>query len=160
MAILALVVLWPKTAPAQNAIVAGSWEGFVTRTPEGKFDRCVLYNKTIRALNAAPYTMLGITRDGGGVGLMAFYEPRTLTRDSKIGVEIRIGDRPPMTLPGDVKSDFHVVIPGPLDAATLAALRDAGSIEITAETKPIRFSLANTGAALDRLADCVSQYAR
>jgi hypothetical protein len=156
-AILAIVVLMAnEPLRAQNMIAQDGWEGFAMRTPEGRFDRCVLYNRTVPALNASPYGMLGISRDAkAGIGLMVFYQPRSLTRSTQTVVELRIDDRPPVALAGEAVSDFHVVVPGPLDQATLSALRDAKAIEITAEAKPARFSLTGVAAVLERLRICV-----
>jgi hypothetical protein len=71
IAILAAALLSTDPVGAQNLIVQDGWEGFVTRFPDGRFDRCVLYNRTVRALNASPYGMLGISRDTkNSVGLM------------------------------------------------------------------------------------------
>jgi hypothetical protein len=161
-AILAVFILL-ATQPlwAQNLIIQDGWEGFAIRSPEGRFDRCVLYNRTVPALNASPYGMLGISRDAkSNIGLMAFYQPRSLTRSAQTVVQLRIDDRPPVSLAGEIVSDFHVVIPGPLDSPTLSALRDARAIEITTEAKPARFALADVAAVLERLRTCVDTNAQ
>ena len=54
------------------------------RGADNSFDRCVLYNRTVAALTASPYEMLGITLDATGrVGLLVFYGPGQLTRGDK-----------------------------------------------------------------------------
>lgn len=155
------VLLTADPLCAQNLITQGGWEGFAMRTPDGKFDRCILYNRTIQALNSSPYEMLGISRDAsGGVGLIAFYRPRALTRDARTPVAVKLGARPPVTLAGTVMSDFHVVVPGPLDAGVTAALREAPTIEITTESKTLAVPVAGVAAVLDRLDECVRTHAR
>ena len=152
----AMVLLASQPARAQNPIAQDGWEGFAVRSPDGRFDRCVLYNRTVPALNASPYGMLGISRDAQGrVGLMVFYQPRSLTRSSQAAVELRLDDRPPVSLSGEAVSDFHVVIPGPLDGPTLSALRVAKAIEITTDGKSAHFALAGIAAVLERLRTCV-----
>src|SRR5262245_32510076 len=70
---LVLALSGGPVALAQNRVTSEGWEGFATRTPEDKLERCVLYNRTIDALNLSPYDMLGLTRDPAGqVGLMVF----------------------------------------------------------------------------------------
>lgn len=153
--------LWTVPVGAQNLIVQDGWQGFATRTPEGKFDRCILYNRTIEALNSSPYDMLGLSRDGAGnIGLIAFFEPRSFTRGLRQTVSVKVDQRAALTLTGDVMSDFHVVIAGPSEAGALAALREARSLEVTVETKTLRLAVTDVGAALDRLAECVKTYAR
>jgi len=56
-----------------------------------------------------------------------------------------------------VLSDFHVNVPA-LEPATVAALRDAKTIEAAVGDRTIRFDLADVGAALDRLDACVKSY--
>src|SRR5262249_290328 len=53
-------------AGAQNMISQDGWEGFAMRDLDNKFDRCVLYNRSVQALTASPYQMFGITRDATG----------------------------------------------------------------------------------------------
>src|ERR1051325_9924585 len=65
-AALVLVLLAGGPVRAQNAISQDGWEGFAMRDTENKFDRCVLYNRSIQALTASPYQMFGITRDDAG----------------------------------------------------------------------------------------------
>jgi hypothetical protein len=150
-------MLMAGTAHAQNLIAQDGWEGFATRDADNQFDRCVLYNRSVQALTASPYGMLGITRDAAGrIGLLIFYEPRTLTRGAAT-VQLRLGQRPPVSVAGTALSDFHVNVPA-LDAATLAALRDAKEIEATVDGHAIRFALADVGAVLDRLDACVKTY--
>lgn len=156
-AALLIAVLAAGPAEAQNLIAQDGWEGFATRDADNRFDRCVLYNRTVQALTASPYDMLGITRDAAGrIGLLIFYEPSTLTRGSAT-VQLKLGQRPPVPVGGTVLSDFHVAVPA-LDAATLTALRDAKEIEATVDGHPIRFDLADVGAVLDRLDTCVKIY--
>lgn len=98
--------------------------------------------------------MLGVTRDATGqIGLLIFYSPRKLARGEK-PVQLRLDQRAPVTVQGEALSDFHVNVPA-LDAATVAALRNAKSLEATADGQTIRFDLNSVGAALDRLDACV-----
>jgi len=157
-------LLSPASTPlahAQNHIATPGWEGFVTRDSENKFDRCVLYNKSIEALTAAPYDMLGITRSGTGqVGLLVFFSPSTLKRGTNIPVTLRIDNRRVPPLIGQALSDFHINVAGPIGADTLAALRQATSIEASAQGKTVRYQVSDVGAALDALDDCVKANAR
>ena len=158
-AALAIAVLAAGAAHAQNLIAQDGWEGFAMRDADNQFDRCVLYNRTVQALTASPYDMLGVTRDAAGrIGLLIFYEPRTLTRGSAT-VQLKVGQHPPVSAAGTALSDFHVNVAA-LDAATLAALRDAEAkeIEATVDGHTIRFALADIGAVLDRLDACVKTY--
>ena len=156
-AALVFVLLAGGPVRAQNAISQDGWEGFAMRDTENKFDRCVLYNRSIQALTASPYQMFGITRDDAGrIGLLIFYEPRTLTRGNTT-VRLKLDQRPPMSVAGTVLSDFHVNVPA-LDPATVAALRDAKAIEASVADRTIRFDLADVGAALDKLETCVRTY--
>jgi hypothetical protein len=156
-ATLLIVVLSAAPAGAQNLITQNGWEGFALRDAANDFDRCVLYNRSIQALTASPYQMLGITRDAAGrIGLLIFYDPRTLTR-GETTVTLRLDQRAPVSVPGDVLSDFHVNVTT-LDLPTLAALRDAKAIEATVDGHTIRFELSDTGALLDRLETCVKIY--
>ena len=144
-------------ARAQNFISQGGWEGFAMRDAETRFDRCVLYNRSVQALTASPYGMLGITRDAAGrIGLLIFYEPRTLTRGDAT-VLLKLDQRPQVTVAGNALSDFHVNIPA-LEPATVAALREAKTMEATVEGKSIRFELADAGAVLEKLDACVKMY--
>ena len=152
-----IAVAMAGPAAAQNLISQDGWEGFAMRDAEAKFDRCVLYNRTVQALNASPYGMLGITRDAGArIGLLIFYEPRTFTRGD-VAVRLKLDQRPPVTIAGTALSDFHVNVPA-LEPATVAALRDAKTMEATVDDKPIRFELADIGAVLDKLDACVKMY--
>jgi hypothetical protein len=156
-AALLLVLLAAAPAGAQNMISQDGWEGFATRDAENKFDRCVLYNRSIQALSASPYQMFGITRDGAGrIGLLIFYEPRMLTR-GETTVRLKLDQGPPVSVAGTVLSDFHVNVPA-LEPAAVAALRGAKAIEATVADRTIRFDLADVGAALDRLDACVKSY--
>jgi len=152
-----LAVLWGGAARAQNPIAQDGWEGFATRDAANRFDRCVLYNRTTQALTASPYEMLGLTRDAAGrIGLLIFFSPRALTRGEK-PVRLRFDQRPAFTAAGEALSDFHINIPA-LDAAALAALREAKSAEATVDGRTIRFDLAGVGPALERLDACVKTY--
>jgi hypothetical protein len=156
-AALLLALLAAGPAGAQNMISQDGWEGFAMRDTDNKFDRCVLYNRSIQALSASPYQMFGITRDAAGrIGLLIFYEPRTLTRGDTT-VRLKLDQRPPVSVAGTVLSDFHVNVPA-LDAAAVTALRGAKAIEATVTDRTIRFDLADVGAALDRLETCVKSY--
>jgi hypothetical protein len=144
-------------AGAQNVISQDGWEGFAMRDTENKFDRCVLYNRSVQALTASPYQMFGITRDAAGrIGLLIFYEPRMLTRGNAT-VRLKLDQRPPVSVAGTVLSDFHVNVPA-LEPATVAALRDTKAIEAAVADRTIRFELADVGAALDKLDACVKSY--
>jgi hypothetical protein len=144
-------------ARAQNMISQDGWEGFAMRDTDNKFDRCVLYNRSVQALTASRYQMFGITRDAAGrIGLLIFYEPRMLTR-GETTVRLKLDQRPPVSVAGTVLSDFHVNVPA-LDAAGVAALRGAKAIEATVADHTIRFDLADVGAALDQLDACVKSY--
>ena len=92
----------------------------------------------------------------GHIGLLVFYEPRALTRGNT-PVRLKLDQRAVIAVPGDVLSDFHVQVPA-LDNDTVAALRDAKTIEATVGGHTIRFDLANVGAVLDRLDACVKIY--
>jgi hypothetical protein len=156
-AALLIATVLANPAGAQNLISQDGWEGFATRDAEAKFDRCVLYNRSVPALTASPYGMLGITRDAGGrIGLLIFYEPRTLTRGDTT-VRLKLDQRPQVSVAGTALSDFHVNLPA-LEPATVAALRDAKAMEATVENKPIRFELADVAAVLDKLDACVKMY--
>ena len=145
---------------AQNRIAVAGWQGFAVRDPENKFDSCVLYNRTIEQLTISPYEMLGISRTANGdVGLLVFFTPGALTREADVPVNLKVDAHPLPTLSGVAKSDFHVSIAGPLGPNELAALRGAKEIEATAENKTITFTVADIGAALDTLDECVKRYA-
>jgi hypothetical protein len=143
-------------ALAQNRIAAPGWEGFALRDPTGKFDRCVLYNRSIEDLTMSPYEMLGITRSAkGDVGLQIFFNPRALTRGSNIPVNLKVDGRPLPALNGAAMSDFHVNVAGPIGANAVAALRQASTIEATAESKTVQFEVSDLGSVLETLNDCV-----
>jgi hypothetical protein len=146
---------------AQNRIAVGSWQGFAVRDPENKFDSCVLYNRTIDQLTLSPYEMLGIMRAANGdVGLLVFFTPGALTRESDVPVNLKVDGHPLPPLNGIAKSDFHVSVAGPLGPDEIAALRGAKQIEATAENKTIAFTVAGIGEVLDTLDECVKRYAR
>ena len=153
----ALLIAALSTAQAQNLITQGNWEGFALRDTDNKFDRCVLYNRTVEALTASPYQMLGITRDAAGhIGLLVFYDPRTFTRGDT-AVRVTLDQRAPVSVAGNALSDFHVNVPT-LDPPTATALRSAKSIEVSAADRTIRFDLGNIAAVLDELETCVKIY--
>jgi hypothetical protein len=148
-------------ARAQNRIIAAAWQGFAVRDPENKFDSCVLYNRSIDELTISPYEMLGITRAANGdVGLLVFFTPGALTRGSSVPVNLKVDGHPFPPLNGEVKSDFHVSVAGPLGVDELGALRGAKEIEATVENKTIAFQVSDVDAVLDSLDNCVKQYAR
>jgi hypothetical protein len=154
-AVLAAVAAAP--AGAQNLISQDAWEGFATRDADNKLDRCVLYNRSVAALTASPYQMLGITRDPAGrIGLLIFFDPSTLTR-GETTVRLRLDQRPPVSVAATALSDFHINVAA-LDPATLSALRDAKALEATVEGHTVRFDLADVGAVLDKLDACVKMY--
>jgi hypothetical protein len=156
-ALLIATLVAAQPGQAQNMISQEGWEGFAMRNADNKFDRCVLYNRTIQALTASPYGMLGITRDAAGnIGLLIFYDPRTLTRGATT-VRVKLDQRSPVSLPGEVLSDFHVNVTS-LDPETISALRDAKTLEATVDGHTIRFDLSDGGAVLDRLDSCVKIY--
>ncbi len=156
-AALLLALLTAGPACAQNMISQDGWEGFAMRDTENKFDRCVLYNRSVQALTASPYQMLGITRDAGGrIGLLIFYEPRALTRGDTT-VRLKLDQRPPVSVAGTALSDFHVNVPA-LDQTTVGALSGAKTMEATVADHTVRFELADVGAALDKLETCVRTY--
>ena len=156
-AALVLALLAGGPVRAQNMISQDGWEGFAMRDTENKFDRCVLYNRSIQALTASPYQMFGITRDAAGrIGLLIFFEPRMLTR-GETKVLLRLDQRPPVSVTGTALSDFHVNVVA-LEPPTLAALRDAKGMEATVEGHTVRFELANVGAVLEKLDACVKMY--
>jgi hypothetical protein len=151
----ALAVCAAREAPAQNRIASEGWEGFAVRTAEDKFDRCVLYNRSIDALNLSQFDMLALTRDAAGhVGVMVFYSPRTLTRGAKVAMTLRIDQHEPAMLVGEVPSDFHIIA-GPLAPRSVLELREAKTIEATTESHTIRFAVSAVDEALNELATCV-----
>jgi hypothetical protein len=148
-AALLIAIAMAAPAGAQNLITQDGWQGFAMRGADNSFDRCVLYNRTVAALTASPYEMLGITLDATGrVGLLVFYGPGQLTRGDKSIV---------LQLAAEVLSDFHVNVAA-LDPATLAALRDAKAVEAVIDGRTIRFEVSAVGAVLDRLETCVKIY--
>jgi hypothetical protein len=161
MAIALLLTLGVSAAvDAQNRVSSEGWEGFATRTPEDRLERCVLYNRTLIALNSSPYDMLGLTRDPNGkVGLMIFYRPRTLIRSEHADITLKINDDQPVALSGEIPSDFHVASAA-VPATVVSALRSAKTIEAVTEGHAIRFSVKGVDQALDALESCVEQNSR
>lgn len=157
-----MVIFGPgPQASAQNRIATPGWEGFALRDTDGKFDRCVLYNRSIEALSASPYEMLGVTRSAAGqVGLLVFFTPRAMTRGSNVPVNLKVDGRALAPLPGAALSDFHVSVAGPIAPNAIEALRQAQVIEATAENKTIKFEVADVGAVLDTLDECVAANGR
>jgi hypothetical protein len=157
LAAAALMLCAAQAAPAQNRIASEGWEGFAIRSAEDKFDSCILYNRSIDALNLSQFDMLALTRDAAGdVGLMVFYSPRTLVRGPKVTMTLRIDQHEPVTLIGEVPSDFHIIA-GPLAPHTLLELREAKAIEATTEGHTIRFTVSGVGDALSALATCAAE---
>ena len=157
----AVCLAGPPPAYGQNRIATSGWEGFATRDSSNKFDRCVLYNKSIEALTISPYDMLGITRSAKGeIGFLVFFEPSALKRGSNIPVMLRINGQQVAPLTGQALSDFHIRIAGPVATKTVAALRDATSIDATAEGKNVHFDVSDVSAVLDSLDECVKSNAR
>ena len=157
MALAVVMTLTAGPAAAQNLITQDGWEGFAMRDANNKFDRCVLYNRTVPAITISPYGMLGVTRDAAGhIGLLVFYDPRALTR-GKTTVRIKLDQRPVAAFLGDALSDFHVDVPA-LDPDTVAALRNAKTLEAMVEGHTIRFDMSHIGAVLARLDACVKIY--
>ncbi len=156
-AALLIAALLATPAGAQNLISEEGWEGFATRDADNKLDRCVLYNRSVQALTASPYEMLGVTRDPAGrIGLLIFYDPRMLTRGDTT-VRLKLDQRAPVSVAGTALSDFHVNVAA-LDAATIAALHDAKALDATVEGHTQHFELNGVGAVLDRLEACVKMY--
>jgi hypothetical protein len=154
--ILALLLAGMSPVAAQSRIGQGGWEGFTSAGSHGKFERCVLYNRTIEALNDSPYDMLGLTRDvAGRVGMLVFYRPRALTRGTAVPARLRLDQHPPITLTGDITSDFHIQLPGPLDAKFVETLRQAKTLEAVTQGQTAKFDLVDPGAVLDALEACV-----
>jgi hypothetical protein len=155
VAAAALMLCAMRAAPGQNRIASEGWEGFAIRTSEDRFEHCVLYNRSIDALNLSQFDMLALTRDAAGrVGVMVFYAPRALTRGGGVTMTLRIDQHEPVTLVGEVPSDFHIIA-GPLDPSTVMALREAKTIEATTEGHAIRFAVSGVGNVLNELAQCV-----
>jgi hypothetical protein len=158
---LLFTVLLAVPAWSQNLIVQDGWQGFAVRGADGAFERCILYNRSIDALNASPYDMLGVTRDKAGqLGLMAFFQPRALTRGHEVPVSLKLDQGAPLRVTGDVLSDFHVVIAGAALAETIEALTRTQSLEVTVQDKTLKIALTSVGAVLERLKTCVTTYAR
>jgi hypothetical protein len=154
--ILALLLAGSGPVAAQSRIGQSGWEGFTAAGSDGKFERCVLYNRSIEALNDSPYDMLGLTRDvAGHTGMLVFYQPRALTRGTGVTARVRLDQHPPVTLTGDVTSDFHIQLLGQLDAKFVEALRQAKTLEAVTQGQTTKFNLVEPGAVLDALAACV-----
>jgi hypothetical protein len=155
VAILA-VVFGATAVHSQGRIAQSGWEGFATPGADGRFKHCVLYNRTVEALNDSPYDMLGLSRDrAGAVGMLVFYRPRTLRRAIGVPVQLKFDQQEPFAVKGDVRSDFHVRVVGPLDPKLLDALRQAKSLTVTTQKRTEKFALADVGAVLDALKSCV-----
>lgn len=154
--ILGLLLTTGGPGAAQSRISQGGWEGFTGAGSHGKFERCVLYNRSIEALNDSPYDMLGLTHDvSGRVGMLVFYRPRALTRGTGVTSRVRLDQQPPVTLTGDVTSDFHIQLLGSLDAKFVETLRQAKTLEAVTQGQTAKFDLVEPGAVLDALAACV-----
>jgi hypothetical protein len=157
----ALAVMLGATAGhAQDRIAQGGWEGFVIPGSDGRFDRCVLYNRTIAALTDSPYDMLGLSRDrAGAVGMLVFYRPRALDRETGVQVQLKFDQEATFAVKGEVRSDFHVQVPGPLDAKLVESLRQAKTLAVTTQGRTEKFALADIAAVLDALTQCVKENA-
>jgi len=156
MAILA-AVLAAGPAGAQNLIAQEGWQGFALRDADNRFDRCILYNRTVEALTASPYGMLGVTRDAHGrIGLLIFYDPRTLTR-GETSVRLKFDQHAPVPVSGTALSDFHVDVAS-LEPSAIAALRDAKAVEATVQGHTARFEVSDVAGVLDKLETCVKIY--
>lgn len=157
LSIMLAGALWSGAADAQNAISQDGWEGFAVRDADNKFDRCILYNRTIPALNASPYEMIGLSRDATErIGLLVFFTPRSLTRGD-VTLGIKFDQRPVIKVPAEALSDFHAVIHA-LGPAAVAELRQAKTLEATADGKTVQADLTPIAAVLDRLEACVKTY--
>jgi hypothetical protein len=139
-------------------IAQDGWEGFATAGSEGTIARCVLYNRSIQAINASPYDMLGISRDKAGhVGLLAFFTPSSIQRAKLVPVIVTI-DATRIAVSGEALSDFHIVIPGPLDPRAVELMRQAKVIEISAQRHNEQFVVNGALAGvLDRLKTCAAE---
>jgi hypothetical protein len=157
--ILALCLAGIGSAGAQSRIGQSGWEGFTGVGADGKFERCVLYNRTIEALNDSPYDMLGLTRDASGrVGMLVFYRPRALTRGTGVTARVRLDQHPPVMLTGDVTSDFHIQLLGALDAKFVETLRQTKTLEAVTQGQTAKFELNEPAAVLDALMTCVKNF--
>jgi hypothetical protein len=157
LAAVAPMLLFAPGAVAQVRISHDGWEGFSISPGEGKPASCVLYNRAIDAINTSPYEMLGLSRDDGGhIGLLVFYLPRTLTRGTQVPVTLKIDQQAPTMLSGDVISDFHVNVAGPLEPKTLEALRQAKTVEVTTQRQVKAFPVSGLSGVLDALAACAN----
>jgi hypothetical protein len=157
----ALLVAAGGDAMAQTRIAAGGWEGFPVRKPDGAFDHCVLYNRTVEALNRSPFHMLGLLRDRqGGVGMSVFFRGGALTRSRQVSATLKIDQSPPVAAAASVVSDFHLRIPGPLAADVVDRLRGGKTLEVAAQGQTLRFETGGLAGALDALAACVTAHAR
>jgi hypothetical protein len=158
-AVIATALLLPPCAVAQVRVTHEGWEGFSTRPDDGKVASCVLYNRSIDAINTAPYDMLGLSREGSGqIGLLIFYRPRMLTRGTQVPVTLKVDQRAPIVLRGDVISDFHVKVAGPLEQQTVEALRQAKTIAVTTEGQTQAFQVSGLGGVFDALAACANPH--
>jgi hypothetical protein len=161
IAAIAAILFGAMAAAAQGRIAEAGWEGFSIAGSDGRFDRCVLYNRTIDALNDSPYDMLGLSQDrAGAVGMLVFYRPSALKRGLDVPVRLKLDQRPVVTTSGDVLSDFHVRVKAPLDAKLTAALRQARTLVVATQGQTERFALADVGAVLDALNACVKANAQ
>lgn len=145
-------------ASAQIKIVQSGWEGFATGGNGGTIARCVLYNRSIEAINVSPYDMLGISRNKDGhVGLLAFFTPNSIQRAKLVPVVLTIDDTH-IAVSGEALSDFHIVISGPLDPRAVGLMRKAKVIEISAQRHNERFVVDGALASvLDKLKTCAAQ---
>lgn len=160
IAAIMAAVLGTATGHAQGRIAESGWEGFAMLGSDAGFERCVLYNRTIAALNDSPYDMLGLSRDrAGAIGMLVFYRPRALKRATSVPVQIRFDKGRTFVVKGNVRSDFHVRVMDPLDPKLVEALRQAKTLAVTIQGRTEKFALAGVGAVLDALAACVKENA-
>jgi hypothetical protein len=149
------LALCGDAAWAQGRLAVPGWQGFVLRGPDGKLDRCVLYNRSVEALNASPYEMLGLTGNRSGIGLLVFYRPGALLRNAAASLILKLDENAPAALTGEVISDFHLAVPPPLPAGVLDQLRGARTPEVTVQGLTLSVELAEVAAVLEALAACV-----
>jgi hypothetical protein len=161
IAVVLAAIFGATEGPAQGRIAQSGWEGFAVLGSDSRFERCVLYNRTIAALNDSPYDMLGLSRDrAGAIGMLVFYRPRALKRAPDVPVQLKFDQDAGVTVRGEVRSDFHVRVAGPLGSKLVDTLRQANTLTVTTQGRTQKFALADVGAVLDALAGCVKANAQ
>jgi hypothetical protein len=152
-----LAAFVPCTASAQTRIVQDGWEGFATPAEGDVAAHCVLYNRTIDAINRDPYDMIGLSKDATGkLSMLVFLQPNSLVRGPRVPVTVKL-DQLSLYLAGDAVSDFHLMIPGPFDGRALSVMREAHTIEISVQRHNHRYDVGALGAILDKLDACAKQ---